>query len=82
MEYLQENDGYFIPATTLISRQYSNLFFAGKGISADSKAIASARVTGTCLQTGFAAGLIAGCETPEEQSQVVDKLHTMISSHS
>jgi hypothetical protein len=82
MEYLQENDGYFIPATTLISRQYSNLFFAGKGISADSKAIASARVTGTCLQTGFAAGLIAGCETPEEQSQVVDKLHTMISSRS
>jgi hypothetical protein len=82
MEYLQENDGYFIPAKTLISPQYANLFFAGKGISADSKAIASARVTGTCLQTGFAAGLLAGCETPDQQRQAVSKLHTMISSRS
>jgi hypothetical protein len=82
MEYLQENNGYFIPATTLISAEYENLFFAGKGISADSKAIASARVTGTCLQTGFAAGLLAGCETSDDQWHVISKLHTMISSPS
>jgi hypothetical protein len=82
MEYLQENDGYFIPAKTLISPQYGNLFFAGKGISADSKAIASARVTGTCLQTGFAAGLLAGCDTTDDQRHVISKLNTMISSRS
>jgi hypothetical protein len=82
MEYLNENDGYFIPASTLISQQYANLFFAGKGISADSKAIASARVTGTCLQTGFAAGLLASCETMDEQKGVIGKLYTMISSPS
>jgi len=35
------------------------LFFAGKLISASEKAIASARVIGTCLGTGYAAGVLA-----------------------
>ena len=36
-----------------------NLFMAGKTISADVDAIASARVMGCCLATGAAAGNLA-----------------------
>jgi len=36
-----------------------NLFFAGRNISATDGAIASARVMGICLQTGYAAGCMA-----------------------
>jgi len=50
---------YEIPAGCLCSVDWSNVYFAGKTISADAKAIASARVMGTCLQTGYAAGLLA-----------------------
>lgn len=82
MEYLEGSNGYLIPASCLMSPQYSNLFFAGKGISADNKAIASARVTGTCLQTGYAAGLLAACETAEEQKTLIAKLSTALRSHS
>lgn len=82
MDYLQENDGYFIPASCLMSPEYANLFFAGKGISADTKAIASARVTGTCLQTGYAAGMLAGCKTAEEQKQVISKLNASLTTGS
>jgi hypothetical protein len=32
-------------------------------ISADETAIASARVMGICLQTGYAAGILASCLT-------------------
>ncbi len=52
MEYFAENDYYSIPNETLTSPYYKNLFFVGRNISADSGAIASARVIGTCLQMG------------------------------
>jgi threonine dehydrogenase-like Zn-dependent dehydrogenase len=65
MHYLAENDHYQIPADCLMSLEISNLYFAGRGISADDKAIASARVMGTCLQTGYAAGRIASAQTFE-----------------
>lgn len=51
--------GYGIAKECLISAQVPNLFMAGKNISADEDAIASARVMGTCIQTGFAAGALA-----------------------
>jgi hypothetical protein len=54
-----ENDYYLIPANCLISNKINNLYFAGKNISATDKAIASARVIGTCIQTGYAAGKMA-----------------------
>ncbi len=82
MEYLQDNEGYFIPATCLISSQYSNLLFAGKGISADNKAIASARVTGTCLQTGYAAGMLAASATVDEEKETIKKINAAIRSGS
>jgi hypothetical protein len=59
MNYFAENDFYTIPSQSLISSKLTNLFFAGRNISATEKAIASARVIGTCLQTGFAAGALA-----------------------
>ncbi len=59
MDYFEENDFYQIPAEALMSNTVTNLFFAGRNISASNAAIASARVIGTCLQTGFAAGKLA-----------------------
>lgn len=59
MTFLPERDYYSIPAGCLESGEIENLFFAGKIISAEEKAIASARVIGTCLGTGYAAGALA-----------------------
>lgn len=59
MTYFPENDYYSVPEECLISADFSNLLFAGKLISSSDLAIASARVIGTCLGTGYAAGLIA-----------------------
>ncbi len=56
---LQKNDFYQIPDASLKSKQFNNLFFAGRNISADEDAIASARVIATCLQTGGVAGKLA-----------------------
>ncbi len=56
MAYFPENDFYSIPKGCLMSYQLHNLYFAGKNISATHKAIASARVIGSCIQTGYAAG--------------------------
>lgn len=56
---IKENDFYQIPARCLKSKEYKNLFFAGRNISATDEAIGSARVIGTCLQTGYEAGRMA-----------------------
>ena len=68
MTYLPLDDYYEIPAGALQSKDFENLFFAGRGIAAENKAIASARVIGTCLGTGFAAGWLAA-----GQSRGVDR---------
>jgi len=57
--YLQDGTYYDIPVGALLSPTVKNLFFAGRMISADERAIASARVMGICLQTGYAAGILA-----------------------
>lgn len=59
MRYFPTNDCYWIPAGTLVSQSITNLFFAGRALSATEQAIASARVIGTCLNTGYAAGMLA-----------------------
>lgn len=74
MEYFEADNGYSIPANCIISEAVDNLFFAGKNISATSRAIASARVIGTGLQTGYAAGKLACGKTSDEQ-QIVSSLH-------
>jgi hypothetical protein len=57
--YLESGTFYEIPERSLRAVAVQNLFMAGKTISADSDAIASARVMGTCLATGEAAGRLA-----------------------
>lgn len=59
MSYFKLDDYYDIPADALQSNQINNLFFAGRNLSATDKAIASARVIGTCLATGYSAGVMA-----------------------
>ena len=58
-KYLPPETHYEIPARSLRSLHIVNLFMAGKTISADVDAIASARVMGCCLATGAAAGNLA-----------------------
>lgn len=59
MHYFDFEDHYQVPAGCLQSATIENLFMAGRNISATDGAIASARVMGICLQTGFAAGCLA-----------------------
>lgn len=59
MRYFPLEEHYQIPASCLQSEAIANLFVAGRNISATNGAIASARVMGICLQTGFAAGSLA-----------------------
>lgn len=59
MQYFELNDFYQIPAGCIQSSTIKNLFMGGRMIAASQTAIASARVIGTCLQTGFAAGILA-----------------------
>jgi hypothetical protein len=58
-QYLPPDAHYEIPARSLRAAKIRNLFMAGKTISADVDAIASARVMGCCLATGAAAGKLA-----------------------
>ena len=57
--YLPSGAHYEIPGRSLRAARVENLFMAGKTISADVDAIASARVMGCCLATGAAAGNLA-----------------------
>jgi hypothetical protein len=59
MSYFKMDDYYLIPAGALVSKHLKNLFFAGKAMSATERAIASARVIGTCFSSGYAAGMLA-----------------------
>ena len=59
LRYLPAGSHYEIPARSLRAAKIKNLFMAGKTISADMDAIASARVMGCCLATGAAAGKLA-----------------------
>ncbi|MEE9396284.1 MAG: FAD-dependent oxidoreductase [Methylococcales bacterium] len=65
MKYFDENETYQIPAGALVSASLDNLFFAGRGLSATEYAIASARVIGTCLGTGYAAGMLAASQVSQ-----------------
>ncbi|HEY8240586.1 MAG TPA: FAD-dependent oxidoreductase [Kiritimatiellia bacterium] len=57
--YLPAGGHYDIPARVLRAARMENLYMAGKTISAEPDAIASARVMGCCLATGEAAATLA-----------------------
>ena len=65
MRYFNLDDHYQVAAGCLQSNSINNLFFAGRNISATDGAIASARVMGICLQTGYAAGCMAAAEAQD-----------------
>ena len=57
--YLPRDQYYEIPMRCLVSNDFFNLFAAGRCISVSSRALASTRVTGTCLALGEASAEIA-----------------------
>jgi FAD dependent oxidoreductase len=59
LRYLPPGEHYEIPAGCLRAARTENLFMAGKSLSADPDAVASARVMGCCLATGASAGKLA-----------------------
>ncbi len=77
MRFIDVDDFYQIPARCLQSKNIDNLFFAGRNISATDAAIASARVMGICLQTGYAAGcLAAAAATDISMADAVAQIQT------
>ncbi len=63
MTYAPEREFYEIPIGCLIPESFDNVFVAGRCISASSRAIASARVIGISLCTGWAAGKAAAFQS-------------------
>lgn len=61
-EYAEQSLSYDISLRSLRSENIKNLWAAGRLLSADSMALASARVMGTALATGEAAGVAAAKE--------------------
>jgi len=59
MMHLEEGDFYEIPFDCLRPAGLTNVLAAGRCLSATPGALASARVIGTCLATGWAAGTAA-----------------------
>lgn len=51
--------GYDIPLSVLLPESGPNIIVAGRNISAERRALASARITGTCMAMGQAAGTAA-----------------------
>jgi hypothetical protein len=55
-----DDDYYDIPFETLIPQNATNYLVAGRCLSAEHEALASARVTAQCFGMGYAAGAAAG----------------------
>jgi len=68
-EWLEDGRSYDIPLRSLESRDFDNLFVAGRCISATHEALGSARVIGTCLATGEAAGIAAAHRAGSEPTR-------------
>jgi FAD dependent oxidoreductase len=61
-----DDDTYDIPLETLIPLNGTNLLVAGRCLSAEHEAMASARVTAQCLGMGYAAGAASALMLNEE----------------
>ena len=59
MTYFAEHEFYDIPLDCLRPAELDNVFVAGRCISAETGAMTSARVIGTAMATGWAAGVEA-----------------------
>jgi hypothetical protein len=63
-----ENDHYDIPFECLIPQRVNNLLVAGRCLSAEHEALASARVTAQCFGMGYASGAASGLALREKLS--------------
>ncbi|HEY5909104.1 MAG TPA: FAD-dependent oxidoreductase [Verrucomicrobiae bacterium] len=70
MTYFAERDYFEIPIGCLRPAGLSNVLAAGRCLSAMPGALASARVIGTCLATGWAAGAAAACQADGKSDDV------------
>ena len=59
LEFLEPGKYYQIPYRSLLPKEIGNLIVAGRCLSASYEAQASARVSGTCMAMGEAAGIAA-----------------------
>jgi hypothetical protein len=59
MTYFAERDFYDIPLDCLRPAELDNVWVAGRCLAAEAGAMTSARVIGTALATGWAAGTAA-----------------------
>ncbi len=59
MTYFAERDYYDIPFDCLRPAEFDNVLVAGRCLSAETGAMTSARVIGTAMATGWAAGTVA-----------------------
>lgn len=79
MMYFDLDDYYDIPVGALCSASIENLFFGGRNLSATDQAVASARVIGTALATGYAAGkLAAGCIQNKESQPTITAIQAAL----
>ena len=80
MNYFAERDFYDIPLDCLRSVELENVFVAGRCLSAETGAMTSARVIGTALATGWAAGTAAALQAagrpPEEAVTLIRRQMT------
>lgn len=58
-EFLPDGDWFEVPYRSLVVRDVDNLLVAGRCVSMTHEALASARVTGTCMTIGEGAGVAA-----------------------
>lgn len=65
MTYFAERDFYDIPLDCLRPVELENVFVAGRCLSAETGAMTSARVIGTALATGWAAGTAAAFQAAD-----------------
>jgi len=73
LEYLAPGSFYEIPLRSLTLSGLDNVWAAGKCLSADGHAQASARVVGTCWAMGEAAGQAAAAVTIPQRSTAITK---------
>lgn len=83
-EFLPDGDWYGIPFGCLVVAGFDNLLVAGRNLSADHAAQASARVAGPCIAMGEAAGLAAAlalqanCDAPDVRAVDVARLQARL----
>jgi hypothetical protein len=67
-DFLPDGDWFEIPYRSLVAKDLDNVLIAGRCISATHEALASLRVTGTCMAIGEAAGVAAASAIASDAS--------------